>query len=234
MPPPPLTTIFAKRPTPGAVKTRLVPPLDGAGAAALASAMLEDALAAHRAEPSYATSLAVAPRGALAWFRERYPDLEVAPQEGTGLGKRLAAWFERSLAVHLSVVVVGADCPLLTPATVRAAHERLAAGPRGPDVVLAPDTGGGYALVGLARPAPELFDVPMSRPDNLERTLDRAAGLGLAVELFPEQRDVDQAADLTALARELRTRIQAGRVDPPFPRRTSATLDELNLQIQLR
>ena len=68
----------------------------------------------------------------------------------------------------------------------------------------------------------------MSRPDNLARTLDRAAELGLSVELLPEERDVDDENDLLALARELNTRRVAGD-EADLPVRTAALLREFLL-----
>jgi len=224
----PCTTIFAKRPLPGQVKTRLSPPLDPEQASGLALAMLDDTVERELENSSSDLALAVTPAEDLAWFEERYPRVPfVRAQEGQGLGERLAAWFDSRLTEASSVVVVGADCPHLDAGLVSSAHERLRGGA---DVVFAPDVGGGYALVGLGRPAPELFlDVPMSGPDNLALTLDCAARMSLTVELLPEQRDVDTEEDLLALARLLNTRVREGRIGAGFPKRTHALLQEFLL-----
>ena len=228
MDPRPCTTIFVKRPLPGQVKTRLTPPLDGDQASRLALAMLDDTVQRELADRTSDLALAVTPAEDLSWFEERYPRVPfVRVQEGQGLGERLAAWFEELLGQASSVVVVGADCPHLDEGLVAAAHERLS---RRVQVVFAPDAGGGYALVGLSRPVPELFlDVPMSGPDNLALTLDSATRLGLAVELLPEQRDVDTEEDLMALGRLLNTRIREGKLGTGFPKRTHALLQEFLL-----
>lgn len=222
-----LTTVFSKQPVPGLAKTRLVPPLDPREAARLARAMLDDTVARHLGEPgSQRVALTVDPSESVEWFRARYPGVEsVEAQRGAALGERLADWFERALVRAPSVVVVGADCPLLPRRLVATAHARLA---EGADAVFAPDAGGGYVLVGLAAPAPELFlDVPMSTSDNLSATLDRAARAGLSVELLPEQLDVDDETDLVALARELNTLRELGRVDDDFPQATYAVLQDV-------
>ena len=223
----PLTTIFAKDPRPGGVKTRLVPPLTFEQAARLAQAMLEDVLRRHAGTDGERTALALSPPQALETWAERLgPRVLVEPQVGENLGQRLAHWFERHLSRAPSVVVVAADCPLLRRATVQAAQRLLAADA---DLVLAPDSGGGYALVGLARPAPELFlEVPMSTPQNLERTLERARRSGLLVELLDEQRDVDEERDLVALLKDLRENTEtAAHRDGDFPTATLAVLEEL-------
>lgn len=212
----PSTALFAKRPAPGRVKTRLTPALTAAEAAAVATAMLDDLVARFGADPARPLDLVVSPAREASWFRRRYPGCRVAAQAGEGLGARLAHWFDGALARHPAAVVLGADCPALPRALLARAHDRLAAGA---DAVFAPDPGGGYALVGLARPAPEVFDVPMSRPDNLERTLATARDLGLSVELLEPCRDVDRIDDLRRLVTENAAR---SANDPDRPAATLA------------
>lgn len=217
------TTIFAKRPDPGAVKTRLAPPLGPAEAAELAACMVLDGverlLRWSQAEP-LGPALAYAPPGARAWFAERCPaGLELLEQRGPELGARLAAHFEEAARRHpgATLVVLGADAPLLARATLLAAHRALAAGS---DLVLSPDQGGGYALVGLRAPAPELFRaVPMSSAGMRERTLALAESLGLRATLLEPTLDVDVAADLEELARRL---AHGPPGDPDRPPRTAA------------
>ena len=68
--------------------------------------------------------------------------------------------------------------------------------------MLRPDRDGGYNLVGLGRPVPEIFDHPMSTANVLEDTLARARALGLAVKVAEPGFDLDTPADLRWLARE--------------------------------
>jgi uncharacterized protein len=66
-------------------------------------------------------------------------------------------------------------------------------------VVLGPATDGGYYLVGLRQPQPDLFrDVAWGTSSVRATTLRRAATLGLDVHLLPPLRDVDTAADLAS------------------------------------
>ena len=110
----PCTTIFAKRPFPGQVKTRLSPPLDPDQASSLALAMLDDTVQRELADPSSDLALAITPAEDLPWFEDRFPRVPfVRVQEGEGLGQRLAAWFETRLGEASSVVVLGSDCPHL-------------------------------------------------------------------------------------------------------------------------
>src|SRR5258708_31379486 len=196
-----LTTIFAKRPAPGAVKTRLCPPLTPEEAAELALAMLDDTVDKCLESAGFLTSIRAAPVGELRWFRERYARVsEVAEQEGEGLGERLARHFERSSREHpdWTLACVGADSPHVPAQRIEAAHRALE---RGADLVLGPDRGGGYYLAALRRPRAELFmEVEMSTPSMCDRTVELARSLGLQVVLLEPDFDVDGPEDLRRLA----------------------------------
>ena len=79
--------VLAKRPRPGFVKTRLVPPLTHADAAAVAAAALADTLDAVATTPAQRRVLAFDgdPSG---WQR---PGWTVVPQPAGGLDRRIAA-----------------------------------------------------------------------------------------------------------------------------------------------
>jgi len=219
-----LTAIFAKHPTPGAVKTRLCPPLAPHEAARLSEAMLRDAVARARAG-AFRTALVFAPAERAGWFQEAFPEVaEQWPQAGAGLGARLAGFvaqaFERGLARTL--VILGSDQPLVPLACIEEAHARLE---QGADCVLGPDLGGGYYLVGLRRSVPELFtEVRMSSADMAAATRRLARARGLTVAELPAHPDVDLPADLE----HLRTAL-AARVDLPFVDHTRRALAELAL-----
>jgi len=223
-----LTTIFTKRPAPGAVKTRLSPPLAPEQAAELALAMLDDTVRLCAAELGFETRLRVAPPSALAWFRARYEDVPATAQKGEGLGVRLAAHFAAHLTGsvgNVTCVVIGSDAPHLGVERIHAAHAALA---DGADVVLGPDEGGGYHLVGLRRPVPELFtEIPMSTGDMFERTATLARSLGLTLELVPRGYDIDTPDDLERLARELRDPDLFPTDAPVRPHATAAVLSRL-------
>lgn len=216
-----LTVIFAKRPVPGEVKTRLEPALEPTACAALAEAMLRDLAA--RLTTGLGTGIGTTPGSALgvafappcaeseAWFRAALPGLAgYWPQRGAGLAERLAAFFEQRFAAGAQrVVVVGSDAPLLPLERVDEAHRALAAGS---ELVLGPDSGGGYCLVGLARPVPALFtEVAMSTGDMFARTLEVAQRHALRTRCLEPSFDVDLPADLERLAREIEAR------DPELP-----------------
>jgi len=204
-----LTTLFAKLPRAGEVKTRLCPPLTGLEAAGLAEAMLADGLARCLSADTFRTQLAVHPPGSEPWFRARFPELtEVVVQRGADLGQRLAAHFEQAFARErlASAVVLGSDAPEVPLARVLEAHQRLS---DGADLVLGPDRGGGYYLVGLRKPCGVLFtELSMSEPGMYERTLELARDRRLVVAELAPGDDVDTPADLERL--RLRTRAAGG------------------------
>jgi len=223
-----LTGILAKRPAAGRVKTRLVPPLSAEEAAALAQAMLDDAVARGRA-PAAASRprLFYAPAEDEAWFRARYgAEIELAPQRGADLGERLAAFFEDALAEPgvRTAVALGADAPDVPARRIAEAHAALE---RGADVAVGPDAGGGYYLLGLRVPQPFLVqDVPMSTPSMCAETVALARARGLRVALLAPGLDVDVAEDLERLSAALGRRSPG---DPDLPRATLAALRGLRL-----
>ena len=185
--------VFARRPVPGRVKTRLSPALPAALACDLYRAMLEDALAA------------AAGAGAgeqLVYWDDPPGDEGASPakgfaerqQQGPDLGTRLEAAFVQLLRAEGDrALVIGADCPLLDAAMLRGAFEALGSH----DLVLGPTRDGGYYLVGLRRCAPQLFqDIPWSTERVFGQSIERARGLGLTIKTLAELEDLDTPADL--------------------------------------
>jgi rSAM/selenodomain-associated transferase 1 len=189
--------LFAKAPVPGQVKTRLVPPLGAAEAAALYRAMLLDILDQHAADP-FDLSLWHAPPEAGDWFRRHAPPrYRILPQRGADLAARMTHLFEAHAEEGFDRIVLrGTDSPTLPADRVRSAFERLETC----DLVLCPDPDGGYNLVGLRGACPRLFDLEMSTGDVLRETLERAREQDLRSALLPPGYDVDTAADLERLA----------------------------------
>ena len=220
-----LTTLFTKRPEAGRVKTRLCPPLSGEEAARLAEAMLADTVEKCHGAP-FRTALVFAGGENEPWFRERFPALaEQHPQVGAELGARLAHFARRAFAElgARTLVVIGSDQPLVARAQIVAAHERLEAGE---DLVLGPDRGGGYYLIGLRSACDELFSVPMSSAGMCAATEALARARGLSVALLAEGEDVDTPADLARL------RATLALSNPEFVRHTRAALDALSHRLQ--
>jgi hypothetical protein len=193
---------MAKAPRPGSVKTRLEPMLGAEGCARLQAALIEAAAAwASEAAPGRAW-VAYGPDGAREEeLRPHLPGgVRSFPDCAGDLGDRLAAATSRVLnGCPEPLLVVGTDMPTLSRAHAREAEAVLRGGA---DVVFGPALDGGYWMVGLARPCPDLFELggAWGGPHVLERSLEIAAARGLRAELLGAERDLDDASDARALA----------------------------------
>jgi len=203
---PEAVAILAKAPLPGAVKTRLCPPLSPAGAASLAAAMLRDTAREVAGAGVAARYLFFHPPDAAACFRgPDFAGYRLVPQRGADLGQRIENAFARMAAGgSRRAVVVGSDCPALSARRVREALRELREGAR---AVLGPAEDGGFYLVGVSGAVPALFrGVAWSGPSALRQVLDNLRAAALPFALLRRERDVDVPADLAALRRFLHSR----------------------------
>lgn len=189
--------VFARAPLPGASKTRLIPALGADGAARLSARMLRRTLATARGQ---ATELWCAPDTAHPVFAECAAEFGVRlhTQQGTDLGQRMAHALAEAFGRARAGVLVGTDCPGLCAADLAEARAALATeGGEGAEAVLGPAVDGGYYLIGLRRPAPELFaDMPWGGPDVLAETRRRLRELGWRWHELAPRRDLDRPEDL--------------------------------------
>jgi uncharacterized protein len=205
--------IFARRPVPGRVKTRLCPPCSPEQAAAVYDACLRDVIAAAaRARAAVEVRYDAEP-GAADYFAAEYPLLRRSAQAAGDLGERMADAFDGAFAAGARrVVLIGSDSPTLPDGVHGAAFQHLEDG----DAVLGPTTDGGYYLVGIAAGAwpraSRLFEqVPWSTPDVYTVTLERAAAVGLALRVLPGWYDIDVAGDLRRAASDAALGSHLGR-----------------------
>lgn len=193
----PRLILFTRYPEPGRTKTRLIPALGAQGAAALQREMSES-IVSHMVQ--FASQYPVSPEIRYAdgnqqamedWLANDIPCL--AQGEGD-LGDRLHRAFAQAFAQGAqAVVVIGADCPGLTPSFFAQAFCALDSH----DLVLGPATDGGYYLIGLNQPAPALFsEIPWGSGEVLTATLEQAQTLALATHILEPLADVDRPEDL--------------------------------------
>ena len=166
--------IMAKAPLAGQVKTRLCPPLSPAEAAGLYRCFLLDKIEQVRALAQATPVVAYAPPDHGAMFSALAPDLALLPQQGPDLGVRLAGVLRRLLeSGHHGAVAIDSDTPTLPVTLLQRAVDALA--DPAIDVVVGPTEDGGYYLIGVRAPQPELFvEMPWSTPDVLAETTHRA------------------------------------------------------------
>ena len=149
--------LFTRYPLPGRVKTRLIPALGPEGAESLHRRLVLRTLrTAHKACRAVGADLEIRFDGRNDdAMRHWLGECGTFTAQGTGdLGERMANAFEESFRPgSTATIIVGSDCPGLTPELITAAFERLSDTP----VVLGPANDGGYYLIGLTSPVPELF-----------------------------------------------------------------------------
>lgn len=212
--------LFAKRPAPGRVKTRLAAAVGPEPACALYRAFLADELA-RLARFATRARVELRAEGPGAFDDPPPPAAARVVEQGPGdLGARLARAFDAAFAAgDAPVVALGADAPTLPDATVDAAFAALEE--PGAGLCVAPARDGGYVLVGLARRCAALFrDVPWGGPRVLATTLERARAAGLAARLLPPGDDVDDVEGLARLA--------AALADPATRARAPRTAERLD------
>ncbi len=187
--------VFAKAPIPGQVKTRLAAALGAAGAAELHRRLVRHTLEKALTAGVGPVELCCAPHARHGFFADCAAAYGVTlTEQGEGdLGARMSRVFERGAPA----VLIGCDAPALTADDIAAAARALAAA----DVALTPAEDGGYMLIALRAPAPEIFaDIEWGGSDVARRTRDRIAASGLTLHELPMRWDVDRAADLARLA----------------------------------
>lgn len=187
--------IFAKAPVPGRVKTRLIPALGEVGAASLARRMLLVTMAEALAAGFQSAELCATPAHADPDWKPflPHPGLLCTDQGEGGLGERLARAAERVTGAGESILLIGTDCPALDRQRLRAAAAALASC----DAFIHPAVDGGYALLGLRRSDPSLFEgIAWSSPTVAAETIGRIEALGWSLSVGETLRDIDVPADL--------------------------------------
>ncbi len=194
--------VFAKAPIAGKVKARLCPPLLPSQAAALHCALLWHTLETTSRAALGAIELWCMPDIHDPFFSQcrSHFQLELKAQVSGDLGVKMHAALEAGLTHADSAILIGSDCPSITPAYLRSAAAALAADN---DVVLGPAEDGGYGLLGIAGEAPQLFtDIPWGTDLVMKATLGRLRDHGLRWHALAPIWDVDRPDDLARLARD--------------------------------
>ena len=186
---PPLIIVFARKPEPGKVKTRLgVRPDD---ACALHTCFVRGTLQMLAAIPNVAVELST--DAACAEWPE-WPGRRSIQRPGD-LGARMYGAIERSLrAGHPQVLILGSDSPGLPASHVT---ELLGSGA---DVTLGPTDDGGYYAICCRRAHASMFrGVRWSSRTTLQDTIREAQLCGLNTHLGPQWFDIDTPDDLNRL-----------------------------------
>lgn len=190
--------VFAKAPRPGAAKTRLAPLLGAEGAAALHARLVEHTLqtAIDAALGEVELHGAPAEDDFLRGCAARY-GVALVGQCAGDLGARMRGALENALSHCTSAILIGSDCAALTALHLVRAADALAGEH---DAVFVPTEDGGYALVGLARCDPRLFEnLPWGTPAVMDETRGRLRELAWHWLELDTLWDVDRPSDYERL-----------------------------------
>lgn len=220
--------ILTRAPIPGQTKTRLIPALGARGAADLHARLLQRTVRTAFAAGLGPVHLWCTPDCKHPIFTtcQKLGTLALHPQNTGDLGARMLA----TLAPNTPTLIIGTDCPALTPEhlqqAARAINQALStvdralardvglkpelptkpapvssAFPSENDAVLIPAEDGGYVLIGLRQPTASIFaDMTWGCASVLEQTRLRLRAAGLRWVEHPSLWDVDEPADLSRLS----------------------------------
>lgn len=199
--------LFSKTPSDPNAKTRLqsTGSLTKQEVAAVHSALVDDALLAVQLSDLSSPQVFWATEPTPLEFQRCqsvFPNLVHRVQSGTAFGERLYQAINESRSPGMDeVVVIGSDCPLLSPKILVQAYQAVKRG----SLVVGPAQSGGFYLMGLpARvPLPHSFQDIFFERGELERLLTLFPEL--PVDLLPFLPDVDTAEDLESLVLTLKT-----------------------------
>ncbi len=186
--------LIAKAPVAGRAKTRFCPPCTKEEAAAFALAFLQDTAALVRKVDMDSWCAYLGDEAAL---RTIVGDgFQLLAQRGSDLDGRLANAVDDLFNMGYSqVIVVGADCPTISPQYLRDAINFLDQY----DVVIGPANDGGYVLLAQRVRDRRLYEgIEMSTEFVMAETIQRANNAGFSVKKLPVLHDLDTAAELIA------------------------------------
>ncbi len=188
--------VLAKAPVPGMAKTRLIPALGANGASRAQRQFIGQTL--HAAQQAKLGSIALwcAPCPQHPRFRalQKHFDVTCLAQPEGDLGERMkrCAEYHFSQVNALPLLIIGTDCPVLSPGRLQEAARSLL----DHDACLIPAEDGGYVLLGLKKMNKEVFsNIEWSTPRVLVQTLERLRESRASMAILPTLWDVDEPQD---------------------------------------
>ncbi|WP_419729652.1 TIGR04282 family arsenosugar biosynthesis glycosyltransferase [Lichenicola sp.] len=181
----PRLAIFARYPTPGMAKTRLIPAIGADAAARLHRRLVERTVMAAR-QSGLAFELRATGASIEAFTDWLGGDVALVEQGEGDLGARLAR-------VPAPAIVIGSDAPGLTADLLAEAAAAL----RMHAAVIGPALDGGYTLLGFREPVPFAFEgMAWSTDTVFAETMHRLRTHGIAPLVLPMLADIDRPEDL--------------------------------------
>ncbi|RPI26250.1 MAG: glycosyltransferase [Acidobacteria bacterium] len=199
---PNILLVFAKKPIPGTVKTRLAKDIGDEEAARLYRLMAERTWS-RTAASGYDRWMVFEPPTEREAMQAWLPGAEsYVPQVVGDLGVKLKAAFRQAFdAGARAVAVIATDTPEIAAADI---HRTFALLETGCQAVMGPSTDGGYWLLALSRFEPGLFEeISWSTSAVAEQTRAMMARHGLRSAELRTLRDIDGVDDLDSLWKDL-------------------------------
>lgn len=221
--------IFAKYPQPGLVKTRMVPPLTDDQAAKLHRLCLQSVCERVSANNNTKPILVFTPDHQLESFQNIVSDHvdDYWPQGGGDLGERLIRAINHAFSQHADhVILLGADSPtfpieILTQTIEKLTHH---------DAVIGPCDDGGYYLLAMTRPQPELFrDIDWGSDKVADQTKERAAYAAIDLFELASWYDIDRYDDLVRAQSDLK---DTSQFQWPVTYGLKSYIDELIVRVE--
>lgn len=190
----PCVIVMCKAPVAGRVKTRLTPPYSADEATAIYRAMAETVI---RRTSGMFSNTWIASDDISHPFFEGF-NLPLAEQGEGDLGDRMTRLMQQAFDDGAdSVLFLGTDSPHMPESRLLEAVERL----NNHDVVIGPVEDGGYDLIGMNRPCPELFEnIPWSTEHVLQQTVQQAEAASISLTLLDMGYDLDGPESLRRAA----------------------------------
>lgn len=201
--------VFAKPPVAGLAKTRLIPALGAAGAAAYHAKLVKHTLvnvvcdnrSGKLYENKWDTHLWCSENKSHDFFLSCLSEFSVTLQEQSqgDLGERMFHAMHFMLKKYDKVCIIGCDCPVLDRNKITEVFARLMSKN---DVVVTPAEDGGYVLMAVKQQLmSEMFSsIQWGGADVFERVLYNLRGLNLNPLIQPTLWDVDEPEDLNRQA----------------------------------
>lgn len=195
--------IFVKHPVPGEVKTRLCPELTPERAAAFYRTLVEDTLEVHLNSAGHETIVCFTPEHSRdevrSWLGE---DITLQGQRGGDLGSRQFDAIGQALeAGYRKAVIIGSDCPAITPGDIETAFDLLDDN----QLVIGPSEDGGYYLIGAAGDVECVFEnISWGGEEVLRETMERAREAGVTFGMLDIKYDIDTYHDLKRYYRSVK------------------------------
>lgn len=189
--------LFTRYPVPGKTKTRLIPALGEKGAADLQEIMAGLAVINARClSAASEVDIEIRYDGATKAKMHRWlgNGLHFKKSGSGDIGQRMHRAFEDAFrSGYNHVVIIGCDCPRIDTQLLTSAFEAL----NDNEMVIGPATDGGYYLIGLNKPTPEMFTGVQWGTDSVyQQTMAIAKDKKLRTVKVDELTDIDTADDL--------------------------------------